>query len=436
LRGVGAGALLLVALALPIALLALLPGLLLGALALLLGLWIALTRPGAQLWSITRIGLATIPQRLGSCSVVVVGIAGVVAVLVALLAMAAGFQATLRQTGSDDTAIVIRAGSQTEINSVLSHEVATLVSEAPQVLHDARDQPIASGELVLMASMPKRKTGLDANVALRGIGGQAWALHPQLRMLEGRRFRPGLRELIVGKAAREQFAGLDIGSTLKLNGERWNIVGAFQTGDAHDSELWGDTDVMGATYRRGSSVASVTVRLTAPSALDAFRIALASDPRIQVDVTTTRDYYNAQSEQLARLIRILGTTVGIIMAIGAVFGALNTMYATVAARGREIATLRAIGFGALPVVGAVLLEAMLLAALGGALGALSAWLVFHDFTASTLSTNFSQVVFAFDVSPELLGGGLKWALAIGLIGGLFPALRAARMPVTAGLREL
>jgi putative ABC transport system permease protein len=436
LRAFGAAVLLLLALALPIALLAELPGALLGGLALLLVLWIALTRHGAQVWSITWIGLATIPQRLGSASVVVVGIAGVVAVLVALLAMAAGFEATLRQTGSEDTAIVMRAGSQTEINSVLSHEVATLVSQAPQIVRDAHDQPIASDELVLMASIPEKKTGLDANVELRGIGEQAWALHPQLRILAGRRFRPGLRELIVGNAAREQFAGVDVGSTLKLNGQLWSIVGAFQTGDAHDSELWADTEVVGATYRRGSSVAYVTVRLINPAAIAAFKAGLASDPRIQVDASTTRDYYNAQSEQLSKLIRILGTTVGVIMAIGAVFGALNTMYATVAARSREIATLRAIGFGALPVVAAVILETMLLATLGGALGALFAWLVFHHFTASTLGANFSQVVFAFDVSPALLGRGLKWALAIGLIGGLFPALRAARMPVTAGLREL
>jgi putative ABC transport system permease protein len=436
LRVLAEGLLLLLGIALPILLLVELPGAVLAALALLLALAIAFTRRGAQIRSITWIGLATIPQRLGSSSVVVVGIAGVVAVLVALLAMAAGFEATLRQTGRDDTAIVVRAGSQTEINSQLSREVATLVAQAPQILHDPRGRPISSAELVVVASIPKRNTGLDANVELRGIGEEAWALHPQLRLIAGRRFRAGLRELIVGQGAREQFAGVEVGSSLKLNGQLWSIVGAFQTGDAHDSEIWGDVEVVGSTYRRGSAVASVTVRLTDRSAIDAFRAGLASDPRLQVDASTTRAYYNAQSEQLSRLIRILGTTVGVIMAIGAVFGALNTMYATVAARGREIATLRAIGFGALPVVVAVILETMLLAALGGALGATLAWLVFHDFTASTLGANFSQVVFAFQVSPALLASGIKWALAIGLIGGLFPALRAARMPVTAGLREL
>ncbi len=436
IRVLAVGLLRLVGVALPIVLLAELPGAVLAALALLFALAIAFTRRGAQIRSIAWMGLATIPQRLGSSAVVVVGIAGVVAVLVALLAMAAGFESTLRQTGDDDTAIIVRAGSQTEINSQLSHEVATLVSQAPQILHDPQGRPIASAELVVVASIPKRKTGLDANVELRGIGEQAWALHPQLRIIAGRRFRAGLRELIVGEGARQQFGGVDVGSTLKLNGQLWSIVGAFQTGDAHDSEIWGDVEVVGSTYRRGSAVASVTARLTDPSAIDAFRAALATDPRIQVDASTTRAYYNAQSEQLSRLIRILGTTVGVIMGVGAVFGALNTMYATVAARAREIATLRAIGFGGLPVVVAVILETMLLAAVGGALGAALAWLVFHDFTASTLGANFSQVVFAFQVSPALLADGLKWALAIGLIGGLFPALRAARMPVTAGLREL
>jgi putative ABC transport system permease protein len=439
MRAIGAlagGLLRLLGVALPVVLLAELPAAVLAALALLFALGIAFTRRGAQIRSITWMGLATVPQRLGSSAVVVVGIAGVVAVLVALLAMAAGFETTLRETGNDDTVIVVRAGSQTEINSQLSHEVATLVSQAPQILHDPTGRPIASAELVVVASIPKRNTGLDANVELRGIGEQAWALHPQLRIIAGRRFRAGLRELIVGEGAREQFGGVEVGSTLKLNGQLWSIVGAFQTGDAHDSEIWGDVEVVGSTYRRGSAVASVTARLTDPTAIDAFRATLASDPRVQVDASTTRAYYNAQSEQLTRLIRILGTTVAIIMGVGAVFGALNTMYATVAARSREIATLRAIGFGGLPVVVAVILETMLLAALGGALGAALAWLVFHDFTASTLGANFSQVVFAFQVSPALLADGLKWALAIGLIGGLFPALRAARMSVTAGLREL
>jgi len=401
-----------------------------------LAVLIATTRAGQQVWSVTRIGISTIPQRLGSSSVVVVGIAGVVAVLVALLAMAQGFAVTLQQTGSDDTAIVMRAGSQTEINSVIDHDTATLVSQAPQVARTAAGLPIASPELVVIAALPKKSTGLDANVEVRGVGERAWDLRPRVKMISGRRFKPGLRELIAGKDAREEFAGVAPGATLKLNGQLWDVVGTFDSGDAHNSELWGDTDIVGSTYRRGSSTTSVTVRLAQASAFDAFKAGLQADPRLQVDVSTTRQYYNAQSQTLAQIIRILGTTVGIIMAVGAVFGALNTMYAAVAARTREIATLRAMGFRGTPVVVSVMMETLLLALLGGALGAAIAWLVFNNYTASTLGANFSAVVFSFDVSPALLWYGLRWALTMGLVGGMFPAMRAARMPVTAGLREL
>ena len=419
-----------------IALLVLAPWWLLLAAVLLLALWTVATRIGRQAWSVTEVGLATIPQRLGAASVVVVGIAGVVAVLVALLAMAAGFEAALMESGTDDTAIVMRAGAQTEINSVLDHDSATVVAEAPQVLRNAQGQPIASAELVVVAALPKKSSGLDANVEVRGIGERAWSLRPGVRIIDGRKFGSGLRELIVGKGAHGQFAGVDIGSTLKLNGQAWTVVGVFDSGDAHNSELWADTDVVAATYRRGSSTTAVTVRLTGADAFDAFKAALTSDPRLTVDVKTTRAYYTDQSASLAKLIRILGVTIAAIMAIGAVFGALNTMYAAVATRSREIATLRAIGFRGLPVIASVLYETMLLALLGGALGAILTWLVFNHYSVSTLGQNFTQVVFAFQVSPPVLWIGLRWALAIGLIGGLFPALRAARQPVTAGLREL
>ncbi len=407
-------------------------------LGLLLGfvLWLAATRLGHQTWSVTQVGLLTIPQRLGSSLVVVVGIAGVVAVLVAVLAMGAGFEATLRQTGDDETAIVLRGGAQTELNSVLDHDSATLVSQMPQVLRNRNEQAIASPELVVVAALAKKSTGLDANVELRGVGEHAWELRPALHMIAGRRFHSGMRELIAGKGAREQFAGVDVGSTLSLNGQSWTVVGAFDSGDAYNSEIWGDADVIGPAYRRGSGTTSVTVRLTGAGAFDAYQGALGRDPRLKVDAKTTRAYYAEQSAQLSRLIRVLGITIGAIMAIGAVFGALNTMYAAVATRTREIATLRAIGFRSLPVIVSVLLETMLLALAGGALGALLAWSIFDHYTASTLGSNFSQVVFSFKVSPPLLWTGLKWALAIGFIGGLFPALRAARMPVTAGLREL
>jgi putative ABC transport system permease protein len=420
----------------PVALLIELPWWLVVAVVILPIPWMGLTRVGQQAWSATQVGMATIPQRLGSSSVVVVGIAGVVGVLVALLGMGAGFEATLEQTGTDDTAIVIRGGAQTEINSVVDHLSATVVSLASQVLRNARGQPIASSELVVVASLPKKSSGLDANVEIRGVGERAWELRPNIQVIAGRKLVSGMREVMVGKGARGQFAGLDLGSTVRLSGQSWTVVGTFDSRDAHNSEIWGDTAVIGSAYRRGSGTTSITVRLTDAAAFEAFKASLESDPRLKVDVKTTRDYYRHQSESLTHLIRVLGATVGFIMAIGATFGALNTMYAAVAARPREIATLRAMGFQGVPLVVSVLLETMLLAMLGGTIGAAVAWAIFDNFTASTLGGNYSQVVFAFKVSPVLLWCGMKWALAIGFIGGLFPALRAASMPVAAGLREL
>jgi putative ABC transport system permease protein len=398
--------------------------------------WLALTRSGRQAWSATTVGIATVPQRLGSSSVVVIGIAGVVGVMVALFAMAEGFRSTLQQTGSDDTAIVLRAGSQTEINSVVAHDVLAIIAEEPQVMHDAKGRPIASPEIVADASIPKKGSTTDANVEIRGVGEEAWELYPRLRITAGRRFSAGLRELIVGKNAAREFAHTSLGSTLQLNGQAWTVVGQFDAGDSHNSELWADTNVVATTYHRGDSASSITVRLKSAKLFDAFKAAITSNPQLKVEVQTTRTYYNAQSTQLTKIMRILGSTVAVIMAIGAIFGALNTMYAAVSTRTREIATLRAIGFRGVPVIVSVLIETLLLAIAGGVIGAAIAWMLFDNYTASTLGANFSQVVFEFRVTPALLAAGLKWALAIGFLGGLFPALRAARMPVTDGLREL
>lgn len=406
----------------------------LAALALLLIGWLLLTRVGRQALAIARIGLSTIPDRLGSTSVVVIGIAGVVGVLVALQAMAAGFEATLTGAGSDDTALVLRAAANAELSSALDRPATTLIAQAPGIARDARGRPIASAEVVVVASVPKRATGTDANLEIRGVGPAAWSIRPQVRLIEGRRFEPGLRELIVGEGARRQFSGLEIGARLELNNQDWRIVGVFASGDTHESEVWGDAESIAAAYRR-NGFQSVAVRLTEPAALEPLRAALTSDPRLRVEVQTTRAYYGQQAERLTRVIRAVGVGVAVLMALGAVFGALNTMYAAVASRAREIATLRAIGFTGTPVVVAIMLETMTQAVAGGLLGAAIAWALFHGFTVSTLGSNFSQVVFQFQVTPELLGRGLQWALAIGFVGGLFPALRAARLPVTTALRE-
>lgn len=406
----------------------------LAALVIVFAAWMALTRTGRQAWSVTRVGLATIPQRLGASSVVVVGIAGVVGVLVALLAMGEGFRQTLQQTGDAETVIVLRGGATAELSSGVSREDAVLLEQQPGILKDAQGKPIASPELVVVANIPKKGTGTDANVEIRGVGRQAFALRPNVKIIDGRAFEPGLRELVVGKGALAQFVGLAPGSTLNLANQQWTVTGVFESGDAHESELWGDVETVSTTYRR-NGYQSVSVRLTSADAIDAFKAGIASDPRLKVDAKTTADYYSAQSEGLTKAIRVIGFVIGTIMAIGAVFGALNTMYAAVATRAREIATLRAIGFRGAPVVVSILLETMLLALAGGLLGAAIAWLIFNNYTVSTLGANFSQVVFSFKVSPALVWSGLKWALAIGFVGGLYPALRAARLPVTAALRE-
>ena len=405
----------------------------------LLAVWMLLTRQGRQAVSVTAVGISTLRQRLGMSSVIVIGIAGVVAVLVALLAMGDGYRETLSKTGSADTAIVMRGASASEVMSVLDHDSVTLIPQAAGIAKDAKGRPIASPELVVAANLPIKGGQADdeGSVQLRGVGEQAWAVRPNLKMVEGRKFTPGMRELIVGQGAAKQFAGLEPGHEIRLGSQLWTVVGVFSSGDAMDSEVWGDAGVVADTYRRGSSRASVTVKLADPKAFDAFKTELEANPQLKVDVSTTLDYFSKQSEGMSTFLTIIGIVVGSIMAIGAIFGALNCMFAAVAARAREIATLRAIGFRGLPVVVAVMLETMLLALLGGVIGGLLAWLVFNGYSASTLAAgSVGKLSFELRVSAGLLWVGLLWALTIGFIGGLFPAVRAARLPVTTALREL
>lgn len=410
------------------------------ALLVLLALWMVLTRRGQQTWSVTAVGISTLPQRLGSSAVIVIGIAGVVAVLVAMLAMADGYRETLRRTGSDDTAIVLRGGSAAEVSSVLDHESTLVIAQAPGVARDDQGKPIVSPELVVAANLPMKGGDPERDVGsvqLRGVGDEAWKLRTNAKIIAGRKFEPGKYELVAGKGAQRQFAGLEPGKQIKLGSQTWTVTGIFNSNDAMDSELWADSGIVGPAYRRGSSMTTVFAKLTGAAAFDKFKAALASDPRLQTDVSTTLDYFSKQSEGTTKAITIIGIVVGAIMAIGAVFGALNTMFAAVATRAREIATLRAIGFRGLPVVMAIMLETMLLALVGGALGGVIAWLIFNGYTASTLAAGTTgQLTFEFKVAPAVLWTGLKWALAIGFVGGLFPAVRAARLPVTTALREL
>lgn len=403
--------------------------------AVLVALWLVLTRGGRLALAATRIGIASLPQRWGASSVIVVGIAGVVGVLVAMLAMGAGFQSTLNSTGDDTTAIVLRGGSQAETNSVITRDQIPLLSTLPGVARDERGRALLSAELSQVVNLVSRSDGTDVNAQFRGVGEMAWAVHDRVRIIEGRKFATGKREMVVGQGAKTQFRDMDVGSTLTLGNQAWTVVGVFASGDAHDSELWTDMDTLATTYQR-DSLQSVTVRTDGKPGFEQFKAAVAGDPRLKLEVETTRLYYSKQGGGLTTLINILGKVIGTIMAIGAVFGALNTMYAAVATRAREIATMRAIGFRGLPVVTAVMLETMLLALLGGLLGCAIAWLLFNGYSVSTIGSNFSAVVFKFHVSPELLWSGLKWALGIGLVGGLFPALRAARLPITTALREV
>lgn len=403
--------------------------------AVLVALWLVLTRGGRLALAATRIGIASLPQRWGASSVIVVGIAGVVGVLVAMLAMGAGFQSTLNSTGDDTTAIVLRGGSQAETNSVITRDQIPLLSTLPGVARDEKGRALLSAELSQVVNLVSRSDGTDVNAQFRGVGEMAWGVHDRVRIIEGRKFASGKREMVVGQGAKTQFRDMDVGSTLTLGNQAWTVVGVFASGDAHDSELWTDVDTLATTYQR-DSLQSVTVRTDGKPGFEQFKAAVAGDPRLKLEVETTRLYYSKQGGGLTTLINILGKVIGTIMAIGAVFGALNTMYAAVATRAREIATMRAIGFRGLPVVTAVMLETMLLALLGGLLGCAIAWLLFNGYSVSTIGSNFSAVVFKFHVSPELLWSGLKWALGIGLVGGLFPALRAARLPITTALREV
>ncbi|MGH8250005.1 MAG: ABC transporter permease [Steroidobacteraceae bacterium] len=383
--------------------------------------------------SVTLLGLRSIPQRIGPSLVIIVGLAGVVAVFTALLAMAAGFQSTLESTGRADVALVLRGGSQAELNSGLSRDQGTIIKQVPGIREDADGRPLASAEMMVIAELMKTGEKSGSNITVRGVEPAAFALRPQLTIVEGRLFRPGLRELIVGRGVTQQFEGARLGDTLRMRGSEWTIVGVFESGDANESELWADVEVSQSTFNR-QGFSSVRLQLEDPARLAAVKDVLAADPRVNVDVESEEQYYSGQTEQFRRTIGALAGVVTLIMALGAMFAALNTMYAAVGTRAREIATLRAIGFGGAPVVLSIMIESLLLALAGGLVGALLAYLLFNNMAVSTLGANFTQVVFRFAVTPELVRNGLVIAIAIGMVGGFLPALRAARLPVTTALR--
>jgi putative ABC transport system permease protein len=391
-----------------------------------------------QTIAVLALNLRTMPLRLGSSAVAIVGVAGVVVVFVSVLSIAAGFSAAMEGSGAEDRAIVLRSGADSELTSGLDGADVVVIKQAPGVAREDRGA-LASAELYVIIDLPKKAApDTPANVPMRGIEPAGLSLRREVSIVAGRPFAFGTNEVIVGRGAQRQFVGLELGDTVVSGQNRWQVVGIFEAdGAVAETEIWGDARTLQGAYRRGNSYQSVLARLDSPDAFAMFRGWLASNPQLNVMIRRESEYYASQSQALTRLIRTIGFGIAGLMGVGAVFGAILTMYTAVASRAREIATLRALGFDTGAVLVSVLGESLALGAVGGLVGGLGAYLAFNGYETSTMNfQTFSQVAFAFRVTPELLGLGLAYALAMGLIGGLLPALRAARLPIPSALREL
>jgi putative ABC transport system permease protein len=390
----------------------------------------------SQIVSVTGFALRTIPQRKAASLTAAAGIAGVVIVFVGVLSIAAGFRSAVTSTGRKDIAIVLRDGAANELSSNLAGEESRVVKDTPGVARD-NGAAVASAELFTIINIPKRSTGTDANVPFRGVEPMATAVRGDIKIVEGRMFERGRNEVIAGVNAGREFAGLNVGGTIKLGKTEWHVVGLFSAaGGIGESEMWTDAAVLQSAYQRGDSFQAVYVKLTSPEAYRQFKDSLTSNPQLKVKVMRQDEFYAEQSEITTQFISVIGTIIALMMALGALLGALNTMYNAVASRGREIATLRALGFGTMPVVCSVLLESVALALAGGVVGGAAAYVAFDGYSAATMNfQTWSQIAFAFAVTPELLIKGALIAAAVGLIGGILPAIRAARLPIAAALRE-
>jgi len=391
----------------------------------------------AQVAAVALMNLRNMRERAGTSLVALVGVAGVVTVVTGVLSIAEGFRSVLERAGADDVAIVLRGGASDEMNSNFSQAETRVIEDAEQVARDA-DGAIASTELYVIVDVPMARTGTPANVPLRGVSADSGALRQDFRIIDGRMFTPGTFEIIVGRGAVEQFSGLEVGRTVQSGSTNWVVAGHFaDRGSVAESEIWTDATVLQGVYNRGASYQSVRAKLSTVDALQSFKDTLTADPRLNVRVLTERQYYEEQSRTLVSLVSSVGVAIAVLMGLGAVFAALNTMYSAVSTRTREIATLRALGFGAFPVVFSVLTEALLIGLVGGVIGMAIAYFAFNGMQASTLNfSSFSQITFAFAVTPALLVQGLIYALTLGLLGGLLPSVRAARLPIITGLREL
>jgi len=391
-----------------------------------------------QTLAMIALNLRTIPARLSSSAVAIIGIAGVVVVFVSVLSIAAGFSAAMTGSGSPNRALVMRSGADSEMTSGLDGAEVDIIKQAPGVRHDG-PAPLASAELYVIIDLPKKSTpDAAANVPMRGIEPAGMPLREEVSLVEGRMFQFGTNEVIVGRGAQGQFMHLNVGETIVSGQNRWQVVGVFEAdGAVAETEIWCDARVLQGAYRRGNSYQSVLARLESTESLDMFRDWLTSNPQLNVMIRRENEYYAGQSQALTRLIRTIGFGIAGLMGIGAIFGAILTMYTAVASRAREIATLRALGFNTISILVSILGESLVLGGIGGLIGGLGAYLAFNGYQTSTMNfQTFSQVAFAFRVTPLLLAMGLIYALVMGLIGGLFPAIRAVRLPIPIALREL
>jgi len=391
----------------------------------------------SQILAVTVVTLKSISQRLGSSAVAVIGVAGVVIVFTSVLSIAEGFRAAMSEKGDERRVMILRSGSDTEMTSGLSGEDVRTIVNAPGI-DRAPEGPLASAELFVIVGHPLRRSGTDANVPLRGLSPIALKVRPEVKIVEGRMFQSGTNEIVVGRAASQQYSGLEVGRSIKWGESTWQVVGVFETGGSvAESEIWCDARVLQPAYRRGNSFQSVLARLASVDSFQTLKDSLTSDPRVNVTVVRERDYFAEQSRVMQTIIRTIGLGIATLMGLGAIFGAVNTMYSAVSSRTREIATLRALGFGRTPVVISILIEAVILSLVGGVIGGALAWVAFDGYQTATMNwQSFSQVAFSFAVTPGLLLRGLAYSTIIGLLGGLLPAIRAARLPVVTALREL
>jgi len=392
----------------------------------------------SQIIAVTGVNIRSIPARFGSSTVAVIGIAGVVLVFVAVLSIAEGVAATMKASGDPGLVLILRAGSDTEMTSGLAGDAVRVIQDAPGIARDNSGAPMTSPELFVVVDHPLKRSGSPANVPLRGVSPEAFKVHSRLKIVQGRNFEFGKNEIIAGQAAARQFNNLNVGTKLTWGENSWTLVGIFDEGGAvSESELWCDVKVLQPAYRRGNSYQSVYARLSSPDSFQQLKDSLTSNPQLTVAAMRAADYYGSQTQTLQGIIRTIGGIIAVLMGVGAIFGAVITMYTAVASRTREIATLRALGFGSVPVVFSVLVEAILLGIVGGIIGGAVAYLAFDGFETATMNfQSFSQIAFKFAVTPQLLGTALMISLVMGVMGGLLPAIRAARLPVVTALREL